>query len=307
MTQNYIGVDLSKEWIDIFDPRSGHSRLPNQEAALRRWLSNLPADSFLVFEATSLCDQLILRLASALGRPFHRLNPLHGWHFGRLLNLPKTDRVDAAMLARLGAERRLPASPGFAASHAALAELSGRRDQLKRMETQEKNRLAKAFCDAVRRDIEDSLATLAERIRRIDAAIESHLAAHPELARDAALLETIPGIGRVTAVALLAAMPELGRLDRRAIASLGGLAPRARESGKWRGHRFTGQGRRHVRRALYMAALGTMRRSGAFGRQAEAMRSRGKPGKVIAVAIARKILIIANALLRDQTPWKAPT
>lgn len=305
MTRTYIGVDLSKDWLDIHDPRSGHSRLPNQEAALRRWLSNLPSDSFLVFEATSLCDQLILRLASALGRPFHRLNPLHGWHFGRSLNLPKTDRIDAAMLARLGAERRLTASPGFAASRATLAELSGRRDQIKRMETQEKNRLAKTFDSTVRRDIEDSLDILAERIRRIDAVIERHLAAHHELARDAALLETIPGVGRVTAVTLLAVLPELGRLDRRAIASLGGLAPRARESGKWRGHRFTGQGRRHVRRALYLSALSAMRAGSPLARFVQRLRDKGKAGKTIAIALARKLLTIANAVIRDQKPFQA--
>jgi len=304
MTRTCIGVDLSKDWIDISDPRCGHSRLPNREAELRQWLGELPADSFLVFEATSLCDQLILRLATELGRPFRRLNPLHGWHFGRSLNLPKTDRVDAAMLARLGAERRLDPSPGFCAARATLAELTGRRDQLKRMEVQEKNRLAKTFDDTVRADIEDSLDLLAQRIRRIDAAIERHLAAHPELARNAALLETIPGIGRVTAATLLATMPELGTLDRRAVASLGGLAPRARESGKWRGHRFTGEGRRHVRRALYLAALSAMRANSQLGRFVQRLRERGKAGKTIAIAVARKLLTIAGAVLRDGKPFQ---
>lgn len=304
MTQNYIGVDLSKDWIDIFDPSRGHHRLPNRAAELRRWLGALPANSFLVFEATSLCDGLILRLATEIGQPFHRLNPLHGWHFARSLNLPKTDRVDAAMLARLGAERRLTPSPGFAAARVGLAELSGRRDQLKRMETQEKNRLSKTCSDIVRRDIEDSLKALAARIRRIDADIQSHLAAHPGLARNAALLETIPGIGRVTAVTLLSAMPELGSLDRRRVASLGGLAPRARESGKWRGHRYTGQGRRHIRRALYLAALSTMRANSPFAGFITTLRDRGKAGKTIAIAMARKLLTIANAVIRDQKAFQ---
>jgi transposase len=301
MTQNYIGVDLSKDWIDIFDPSHGHHRLPNRAAELRRWLGALPANSFLVFEATSLCDGLILRLATEIGQPFHRLNPLHGWHFASSLNLPKTDRVDAAMLARLGAERQLTPSPGLAAAR---AELSGRQEQLKRMETQEKNRLSKARCGIVRQGIEDSLKALAAHISRIDAAIQSHLEAHRLLARNAALLETIPGIGRVTAVTLLATMPELGSLDRRRVASLGGLAPRARESGKWRGHRFTGQGRRHVRRALYLAALSAMRSNSPFACFTTTLRDKGKAGKTIAIAIARKLLFIANAVIRDQKAFQ---
>ena len=305
MTHFAIGVDLSKDWIDIYHPLTGAARLRNCEAELRPWLQTLPREAQLVFEATSLSDDLILRLASARGQPFHRLNPLHGWHFGRSLNLPKTDRVDARMLARIGAERVLPQSPLFNPATARLAELSGRRDQLKRMETQEKNRLAKARCGFLREDIAASLEALAQRCRRVAQEIDRHIAAHPELARKAGLLQSIPGIGQVTATVLLAHLQELGGLDRRAAASLAGLAPRARESGKWRGHRHTGQGRRPVRRALYMAALIAMRPGTAFSGQVDRLRDKGKAGKVIAIAIARKLITIANAVLRDEQPFRA--
>lgn len=305
MTQNYIGVDLSKDWLDIYNPESGFARIANTEAALRGFLRGLGAQDFLVFEATSLCDGPILRCASAAGQPFHRLNPLHGWHFSRSLNLPKTDRVDARMLARLGAERRLEPSTPLDTERAELAELNGRRDQLKRMETQEKNRLDKAASSVVKADIRATLRGLARRIARIEARIEAFLEDHPESARAVALLESIPGLGRVASVTLLSAMPELGQCDRRAIASLGGLAPKARESGKWVGRRYTGDGRRHVRRALYMAALSALRHGSFCAEFVRGLRDKGRPGKVVAIAVARKLLTVANAVLRDQTPFKS--
>lgn len=305
MTQTYIGVDLSKDWLDVFDPRTGHGRVTNAEASIRTWLATLGAEDVIVFEATSFCDGPILRLASATGQPFHRLNPSHSWHFAQSLNLPKTDRVDARMLARIGTERALPPSPAIAPERAELAELVGRRDQLKRMQTQEKNRLRKTFSSVVKVDIRASLAALERRIRKAESAIQDFVAAHPDIARKLRLLESIPSIGRVTAVTLLAAMPELGNADRRAIASLGGLAPRARESGKWQGRRFLGNGRRQVRQALYMAALSAIRHGRLCPGLIDRMRDAGKPGKVVAIAVARKLLTIANAVLRDQTPYAA--
>lgn len=319
MAQNYIGVDLSKDWLDIFDPARGAARIANTDAELRAFLGELGPQDMLIFEReaedgsvrgtdpppNSGCDGRLIRLASIAGQPFHRLNPLHGWHFARSLNLPKTDRVDARMLARLGAERRPEPASFHDAIRAELAELHGRRDQLKRMETQEKNRLHKASCGRVRADIRAMLRVLAGRIAKAEAAIEAYLAAHPALHEQAGLLQSIPGLGRVTAVTLLSAMPELGRCDRREATSLAGLAPRARESGKWTGQRFIGGGRRHVRRALYMAALSAIRHGSFCSSFVKGMRARGKAGKVIAIAVARKILTVANAVLRDKTPFNA--
>lgn len=304
MTQNYIGVDLSKHWLDVFDPRSGHARVANTDPAIRAWLNGLAAKDLPVIEATSGCDGRLMRQAAMAGKPICRLNPLHAWHFAQSLNRPKTDRVDAAILARMGQERQLSPSPAFEAERAELAELSGRRDQIKRMETQEKNRLGKATSAAVKADIRAQLRTLARRVARIEAAIDAFLDAHPATAHAVHLLQSIPGIGPVASVTLLSAMPELGQCDRRAIASLGGLAPKARESGKWRGQRRIGAGRRHVRRALYMAAITTLRHESLEPAKALRMRAQGKPGKVIAIAIARKLLTIANAVMRDQKPFK---
>ena len=212
------------------------------------------------------------------------------------------------MLARLGAERQPAPDPGLDPGREELRALVQRRDQLKRMETQdmetqEKNRLSACTLPLVARDIRAELTGLARRVARIEAAIAGHLAAHPELRAADRLLRSIPGIGAATAVTLLAHLPELGTVDRRAVASLGGVAPRARESGRHRGRRFLGEGRRHVRRALYMAGLSALRHAGFLAGFVARKKAAGKPGKVILMAIARRLLTIANAVLRDGTAF----
>ena len=307
MAWNYIGVDLSRDVLDICDPARGVARVANEPVAIARWLAGLGGDDLLVYEATSRCDRRLrraLRTATAAGAC---VNPLHAWHFARSLNRPKTDRVDAAMLARLGAERRLEPGTILAAEREELRALVQRRDQLKRMETQEKNRLHDDPPPLVADDIRAVLADLARRVAAFDKAIAAHVARHPGLAEANGLLRSIPGVGPVTAAVLLADMPELGRADRREIASLGGLAPRARESGSYRGRRFIGAGRRHVRRALYMAALSILRRPGFLADFVARQKAAGKPGKIVQIAVARRLLTIANAILRTGKPFGAET
>ena len=304
MARNQIGVDLSKDHLDICDPARGEARIANTPEAIAGWLAGLGADDVLVYEATSVCDRRLRAALDGAGRPGARLNPLFAWHFARSLNLPKTDRVDAAMLARLGAERDPDPTPPADPVREELRGLAQRRDQLKRMETQEKNRLADATHPLVVDDIRDELASLARRVARIDEAIAGHIARPQALAEDAALLRSIPGFGAVTTTELLAHLGELGRVDGRAIASLGGVAPRAHDSGRHRGRRFLGEGRRHVRRALYMAALSALRHPGFLADLVARMRAKNKPGKVILMAVARHMLVIANAILRSRTPFQ---
>jgi transposase len=311
MSRNHIGVDLSKHAIDICDPRRGEARIANEPGAIAAWLAGLGPEDVIVYEATSRCDRPLRRALAAAAPAGVRLNPLHAWHFARSLNRPKTDRVDAAMLARLGAERQPRPDPAQDPAREALRALVGRRDQLKRMEVQEKNRLADCAHSAVARDIEASLAALAERRAAMEKAIAEHIASHPALAAAERLLRGIPCLGTVTAMTLLAHLRELGCLDRRAIASIAGLAPRANESGTRHGRRRLGEGRRHLRRVLYMAAMSAMRRPGFLAGFVARQKAAGKPGKVVLMAVARRLLVIANAVLRTGTPYRerccAPT
>jgi transposase len=304
MTRNPIGVDLSKDVLDIADPRCGESRIPNTVEAIAGWLAGLGPDDLVVYEATSTCDRplrLALRKARHAGV---RVNPLHAWHFSRSLNRAKTDRLDAAMLARFGAERRLEPDPDTDPAREELRALVQRRDQLKRMATQEKNRLSACTLPLVAKDIRAELANLARRVAAIEKAVAAHLERHPGLAAAERLLRSIPGVGAATVMTLIAHLAELGQVDRRAIASLGGLAPRAHESGRYRGRRFLGEGRRHVRRALYMASLSAMRHPGFLADFVAKLKAARKPGKVILMAVARRLLVIANAILRTGTPFR---
>ena len=150
MTHVYIGIDLSKDRLDVFDPRIGRASFhANSAAGIKALFAASKPEDIVVFEATSGCDRLLLEACAKAGRPFVRVNPLHAWHFAQSLNLPKTDRVDARMLARFGSERQLAPHRPQDPARAELAELADRRDQLKRMETQEKNRLSRplpSFC-----------------------------------------------------------------------------------------------------------------------------------------------------------------
>lgn len=310
MTRNHIGVDLARDVLEVCDPLRGRSRVANRPKAVARWVAGLGAADFVVYEATSGCDRALRVALAGAGRAGARVNPLHVWHYGRSRNRAKTDRLDAALLADYGRERQPAPDPAPDPAREALRALVQRRDQLRRMEVQEKNRLSGCLGEGapalVVRDVRAGLARLARSLARIEAAIRAAVAEDAVLARDERLLRSIPGIGAVTAVTLLACLPELGRTDRRGVASLAGVAPRARDSGKYRGRRFLGDGRRQVRRALYMAAMSELRHPGFRADFVRRAKEAGKPGKVILMAVARHLLVVANAILCTGEPFRTP-
>ena len=264
MTRNHIGVDLSKDALDVFDPRRGETRIVNQPKAIARWAARLGPDDFVVFEATSGCDRAVRAGLEAAGRDFVRLNPLHAWHFARSLNL-REDRPGRRAHAR-PPRRRAPARlrtrtatpPGRSCARSASAATSSSACSARRRTASATPGTAAGRCATSA----PSSPTSPAASRAFDKAIAAHIARHPALAEDAGLLRSIPGIGPVAATEILAHLPEAGRVDRREVASLAGLAPRARESGKYKGKRRLGDGRRHLRRALYMAALSALRHPG---------------------------------------------
>lgn len=300
MPRQYIGADLSSEWIDIFNPRTGElSRIENNKPDITHFMRNLEPEDIFLFEATSGCDDIVLDIARRTKTPFVRVNPAHAWFFAKACNLPKTDRVDARMLSAFGAARCFEPQDSTSLARDRLKALVKRRRQFKDMEVQEKNRLRRIADADIRSDILSLVAVFTRRVEKLNKKIQEHIAVHPELHALNSILRSTPGIGEVSASVLIADMPELGTADRRQIASLAGLAPRAFESGKFRGKRKLGAGRRHVRKALYMAALSVIAQGRLFRTSIDNMRAAGKAKKTIILAVARKLLTLVNTMVRD--------
>jgi transposase len=229
--------------------------------------------------------------------------PLRARDFARSIGqMAKTDRLDARMLARMGRVLTLVAQPATDAGRERLTELGRRRDQLVALRAREAN-YAESAGPHTLPDIERHVGWLTREIDSLEHRIAELIKADAELARTNELLRSAPGVGPVTATMLMALLPELGQRNDKAIGALAGLAPLNRDSGTLRGTRHIGPGRKRVRQALYMAALNAIRCSTRLKTAYAALRARGKPAKLAIVAIARKLLVILNAMLRDRKPF----
>ena len=301
----FLGCDISKEHLDVFDPLDATCRrLDNTEPAIADWLDALAGrDARVVFEATGPLDRRLCALLAERGIGFSRVNPERARAFAKASGrLAKTDAIDARMLADMGQALLPDRTPLPSPARLRLAAVSRRRDQLVAMRQQEKVRLKEAL-ESERPSLERHIAWLTAEIKELEAAREALIREDPELARLARLLRTIPGIGPVAAATLLALMPELGSLTPKAAAALAGLAPFNVDSGRMRGKRTIRGGRRRVRKALYMAAVTARRSSSRLAAFAQTLEDKKKPYKLANIALARKILTIANAVIRDQKPY----
>lgn len=306
--QDHIGIDISKDYLDLYSIARDQSwRITNERESLRALLRDLPHDSLIVFEATSVYDRTLRRVLSRASRPFARINPRQAREFARATGLlAKTDQVDARMLAWFGARLEPPESREPSPERQQLADLLQRRNQLVEMRKQEKTRLKQVEHPRARRDIKSLIEILSRHVAAFEREIETLIKANVELDHLAHNLQTAPGIGPFNAVTLLAELPELGTLDRRAIALLAGLAPVADDSGKRKGYRKIKGGRSHVRRALYLAAL-SAKKSPAFKPFYDRLREKGKPPKTAIIAVARKLIITLNAMVRDDKTFNLNT
>ena len=301
------GVDVSKGHLDVaVHPGGAARRFANDRtghSALLRWLAPR-AVARVVFEATGPYHRLLERRLHAAGLPCAKVNPRHARRFAEAAGtLAKTDRVDAAMLARFGALLEPECRPLRSEALDQLAELVAARRMLVRDRTATTNRAKTLSLDLLKRQAALRLKHIARQIRAIDAQARALVAAEPSLARRLAVLASIPGIGEATALALIADMPELGRMDAKQAASLAGLAPVARQSGTWRGNSPIRGGRAHLRQALYMPALVAARFNPDLRAKFAAMTAAGKPAKVAITALMRRLVVLANALLRDDRTW----
>lgn len=306
MTEHTIGVDISKSHLDVFRLEDGAAqRFENSAAgfrALRKWLGKAPI-ARIVFEPTGPYHKAF---EAALGQtfPLVKVNPLQARRFAQARGTrAKTDAVDAQMLARMGVAFDLaPQAPGSRDARV-LRDLYVARSGLIKDRTRLRNRAQTQDIAVLKRQTKARLAQVDRQIVELDAGIAALIETRETTARSRDILCSMPGIGAVTAAALLTLLPEIGTLARKQVASLAGLAPITRQSGQWQGKSFIGGGRKPLRDALYMPALVAMRYNLDLKVKYEALRAAGKPAKVAIVVVMRKLIEMANALVKADRMW----
>jgi transposase len=301
-----LGIDLSKNWIDAHLLPDGQAwHVDAEQAKLQAWIQNLPkAIDLVVMEASGGLQNLPAALLAKAGFAVAIVNPSQVRSYAKALGQrAKTDAIDAQVIARFGQEIKPQPRPLPSDDQALLSELLSRRAQLMEEFVAERNRLGTARFKAVRQDVRSHVDWLEKRLEKIDKQIDKLVQQSPMWRANEELLTSVPGVGKGTARLLLGHLPELGRLDRRQIAALVGVAPYARESGRWRGKRFIGGGRAVVRAGLYMAALTASRCNPTLKEFYRRLVERGKPRKLALTAVMRRLLGMLNAIIRDQVPW----
>jgi transposase len=304
-----VGIDVSKDHLDVawepaFSPPRRFPNTPEGRADLHALLARQNPQR-IVLEATGGYERPLVAELLQARLPVAVVNPRQVRDFAKALGqLAKTDRLDAAVLARFAQRVQPVIRPLPDAQLQALEELVARRRQLIQMRTAEGQRLAQAASPRVRQSIQEVLDLIDKQLRDRDDELEQLLQQCPAWQAKADLLRSVPGVGDQTARALVAQLPELGTCSRQQIAALVGVAPLNRDSGQFRGHRTTWGGRATVRCALYMATLVATRRNPLIARLYQRLCAAGKLKKVALVACMRKLLTILNAILRDQRPWR---
>jgi transposase len=258
----------------------------------------------VIFEATGPYGRELERRLESSALPFARVNPRHARRFAEATGrLAKTDRVDALMLARFGAVMEPECRPLRSQTLDQLAELVAARRALLKDRTATLNRQKTLRVKLLAKQAARRLTQIDAQIKAIDDAARALIKGDPALNRRRAILESIRGFGETTAISLLADMPELGTLDEKQAAALAGLAPMNRQSGTWKGKSRIQGGRGHVRQTLYMPAMVAARFNTDMKAKLEALVAAGKPAKVAITAVMRKLVVLANALLRDNRFW----
>lgn len=306
-TAIFAGIDVSKSHLDVYcHPGGENARFVNDGKGWRRlcqWLSKAPPAG-VVYEATGPYHKGMERYLDARGFAMARLDSRRARRFAEALGVSaKTDLVDARVLARFGAFLRPPPARPPTVELERLKELVAARRGLVQRRTRIANRSKTVVSAVIKRQLRQSAKQARRHIEELDAACRDIVKTSAPLARRFDILITIPAIGEVTAMTLLAEMTELGAISDKQIASLAGVAPMARDSGAFQGKRHIRGGRAKVRRALYMAALVATRFNHDMREKYNAMIKAGKAPKVAITAIMRKLIILANALIRDNRKW----
>lgn len=308
--QQWMGIDVAKATVDVhLRPADEAWSAANDEAGIRGVVARVAAlaPTLIVLEATGGYEVPLVGALAAASLPVVVVNPRQVRDFAKATGrFAKTDRLDAALLARFAEQVRPAARPLMTAAQAELNALIGRRRQLIEMLTAEKNRLGQVFVargTRITKSLKAHIAYLERELERTDTDIGTLVEASPIWRVQDDLLRSAPGVGPVLSRTMLAELPELGTLNRKAIAALVGVAPLNRDSGTLRGKRTVHGGRARLRATLYMAALTATRCNPVIRAFYQRLLAAGKPKKVALTACMRKLLIILNAMLRQGTPW----
>jgi transposase len=305
LPQDVIGVDIARDWIDVFRLSTGqHQRVATAGPALARF-ARAAKGALVVLEASGGYERPVAAALAKAGTSYARVNPRQAREFARATGrLAKTDRADAALLARMGRALELAPTPPETPARRQLAEMVGRRDDLVDSLRRERCRAATAADRWVVGQIAALVAVLEGHLAAVEERIAALIEAVPPFEAAARRLRSVPGVGFATTAVLIARLPELGRIDARGIASLAGLAPHACDSGLHRGTRHIWGGRAEVRRALYIAAFVASRHDPVFKAFRTRLTDAGKPLKVALTACARKLLTILNAMIRTGQDYR---
>ena len=304
----HVGIDVAKDKLDLQTyPPGEHVIFDNAPAGIRALLRHLKTWHIerIIIEATGGYETLAVAELAAAGLPVVVINPRQSRDYARALGvLAKTDRIDAAMLARFGHDTKPPVRPLPTPQERAMNDLIRRRRQLVKLRSAELCRLQQNTLPAVAKSIQQSLRFVERQLTTITAEMQAMIQASPLWLEKVQLLQSVKSIGAVTARELLVEVPELGQLERREIASLVGLAPINRDSGKMRGKRTIWGGRKNARTALYMPTMCAIRHNPTIHEFYQRLLAAGKKKMVALTACMRKLLTILNAILRDKKPWK---
>jgi transposase len=307
MEDTVVGIDVSKDRLDVHVLPGGQSFAVTRDAAGLDELAGrlLPLKPVAVaVEATGGFETVVAASLAAASLPVVVVNPAQVRHFALAVGKrAKTDPIDAGMIAQFVAATNPEIRPLPDEETRALADLVTRRRQIIQMIIAEKQREKRAP-KRTRKSIVRLLKALEKELASLDQDIDDAVRGSPAWREKQDLLSTVPGVGTVISRTILAELPEIGTLDRRQIAALVGLAPFTRQSGQWRGQSFIGGGRATVRSAVFMGAMAATRHNPQLKDFHQRLIAAGKPKMVALIAVARKLLTILNAILRDGRPWQ---
>jgi transposase len=309
--KSFVGIDIAKRTLDVHVlPERTSLKEQNDSKGRRQLREKLPppGECLIVIEATGGYERALVAELIDAGHQVAVVNPRQARDFAKACgNLAKTDRIDAAVLARFGQAVELRIQAKIPEKQLELQDLVARRRQLVELRTAETNRKEHVASQFVRKSLQQSVDVLTKEIRRFEKRIVELVQSDDDWKQKFEIVQSAPGIGAGTGATLLAEVPELGQLSRRKISALVGLAPFNCDSGEFRGRRAIRGGRRSVRCSLYMATLSARRSNPVIKAFSDRLKALGKEPKVIITACMRKLLVILNTMVKNKTHWKPVT